>query len=158
MSEDYPHAFPSHDALETVKAQFAACTAQLAALAGQMTWLMHHAQHDHDRRAYDPSGRGDACPAPPPRYDDPTRWYARRTTLVAAVQWHGWDHGPHDLGIARIPVHTPQDREYGWLFHGTAQPGGMAVAPGDWLVLTLDGDRTVVSAALFAATYAQVQP
>lgn len=60
--------------------------------------------------------------------------YRRKEEIVEAVQWLGWDKGPHDLGIiqfdedARLP--------YGFLPNNPREPHGMGsfVSPGDWII------------------------
>jgi len=102
----------SHD-LDTLSTQLAALMTQTSAMAKQVTWLTQVAQRDHVMQGNLVHWPVDSAPSRPQRPDDSTQYVALRTAVLAAVQWHGWDRGPHDLGLVKPPDGSPSRPEIG---------------------------------------------
>lgn len=147
MSDNATPASQWYTTLQPIEAHLAALTSEVTMIARQVAWLAQGNQA-YWPAAYAPS-------SPPPRPDAATQYYALRTAVVVAVQWHGWGRGPHDLGVVSHPAGSAS---HGWLSDGQTRAGGIAVHPGDWIVLTLEGVRAVVNADVFASTYVRALP
>lgn len=152
MSDDY-----------TLSAQYAAAlhafTAQIATLASEVAMMTQAVYQDRDPQTYEDARPHE--PAPILMHRARLRLpasYTPKNSVVTAVQWHGWERGPHDLGIHHPPAYSCYGSAHGWLATGVTRTSGVPVAPGDWLVLTRDGELiTVLAPHLFEATYVRVE-
>ncbi len=76
--------------------------------------------------------------------------YRKKPIVVEAVQWHGFNKGPHNLGIQ---PHRAGDGT-GWLH---TLEGGHIVTPGDWIITGIKGEKYPCKPDIFAATYDPVE-
>lgn len=165
MADNSPPSSLFYQALEAI-------TTQAASLAAKIALVTEVAKRDHamqEKSAQDAdralaaryAGRqgGEQEVHPAQNYYSPTfPSYAPKVALVKAVQWHGWERGPQDLGIRHPPKHLALAHDKGWLPAGNDRTLGLDITPGDWFVLSRDGNVliTVLSPTLFEATYVQV--
>ncbi len=71
--------------------------------------------------------------------------YRKRPIVIEAVQWHGFEKGPHDLGI--VPLRSDG---MGWI---DTLEGGHEVTPEDWIITGIKREKYPCKPDIFAATY-----
>ena len=77
--------------------------------------------------------------------------YRKKPIIVEAVQWHGFEKGPHNLGIT--PLGFGNDG-MGWI---QTLEGGHQVTPRDWIITGVKGERYPCKPDIFEATYEKVE-
>jgi len=80
-----------------------------------------------------------------------SRRYRKRPIIVEAVQWLGFEKGPHDLSI--VPIEEPPG--HGWL---ETLEGGHEVTPGDWIITGIKGEKYPCKPDIFEQTHESVEP
>ena len=76
--------------------------------------------------------------------------YRKKPVVIEAVQWMGFEEGPHGLGI------VPKDKgSKGWI---ETLEGGHIVTPGDWIITGVKGERYPCKPDIFEATYDPIYP
>lgn len=80
----------------------------------------------------------------------PDNLYRKRPVVVTAVKWHGWQKGPHSLGITRDHPSLLPDDHFGWI---ATLEGGHIVTPGDWIITGVKGEKYPCKADIFEETY-----
>ena len=77
--------------------------------------------------------------------------FRKKPVTIEATQWHGFEEGPHDLGI----VPFKQDHtDNGWI---DTLEGGHIVTPGDWIITGIKGEKYPCKPDIFEATYELVE-
>lgn len=77
--------------------------------------------------------------------------YRKKPIVVDAVQWHGFEDGPHNLGV--VPYNSPGDEGFGYI---KTLEGGHIVTPGDWIITGVKGERYPCKPDIFELTYESV--
>lgn len=83
--------------------------------------------------------------------------YRKKEVVVEAVQWLGFEEGPHDLGV----VMPPGEAEEAWIAVIGGLPvgwietpeGGRIVRGGDYIITESGGGRYPCRPDIFEATY-----
>ncbi len=68
--------------------------------------------------------------------------YQLQAAIVDAVQWLGFEHGPHDLGVLLMKGGC----DYGWI---DTPEGGRPVQSGDWLIRGEGDERYPIPPEIF---------
>ena len=79
--------------------------------------------------------------------------YRKKPIVISAIQWHGFERGPHNLGIVPLPTTTPLPSNLGWM---DTLEGGHVVTPEDWIITGVKGERYPCKPDIFEATYESV--
>jgi len=75
--------------------------------------------------------------------------FRKKPIVVDAVQWMGFENGPHNLEIVPYAPGTAQ----GWI---QTLEGGHVVSPGDWIITGVKGEKYPCKPYIFAVTYEPV--
>ena len=75
--------------------------------------------------------------------------FRKKPIVIEAVQWHGFEKGPHDLGIVLFQSNGKGRIE--------TLEGGHQVTPGDWIIIGIKGERYPCKPDIFEATYEPVK-
>ena len=78
--------------------------------------------------------------------------FRKKPVVIEAVQWHGWEEGPHNLGIKLL--RSKAMSRMGWI--GTLE-GCHEVTPGDWIITGVKGEKYPCKPDIFEATYEKVE-
>ena len=78
--------------------------------------------------------------------------YRRKPEIVEAVQWHGFEKGPHDLGI----ILFDPESDVAWL-PTHAHEWGFIVNPGDWIITNARHEKRPCGPEEFELTYEPVE-
>ena len=80
--------------------------------------------------------------------------FRKKPVVVEAVQWYGFQTGPHDLGITSYRLAGElgggQKDSLGWI---ETLEGGHIVSPGDWIITGVKGERYPCKPDVFEMTY-----
>lgn len=102
--------------------------------------------------------------------------YRKKPVVIEAVQWLGWDKGPHDLGVEEIqckfcPIADEDGNctndyvscgpryvfnelnSFGWI---NTLEGGHVVTKGDYIITGVQGERYPCKPDIFEQTYEPV--
>ena len=75
--------------------------------------------------------------------------YRKKPVVIEATQWHGFEKGPHDLGV------VPYDKAgYGWI---DTLEGGHIVTIKDWIITGIKGEKYPCKPDIFEQTYEKVE-
>lgn len=75
--------------------------------------------------------------------------FRKKPIVIEAVRWHGFEDGPHNLGI--VPF---SQSGKGWI---DTLEGGHQVMPGDWIITGIKGEKYPCKPDIFEATYDLVE-
>ena len=75
--------------------------------------------------------------------------FRKKPIVIEAVQWHGFEEGPHDLGI--LPLSPGSNQGIIETLEGDHQ-----VTPGDWIITGIKGEKYPCKSDIFEATYEPV--
>jgi len=80
--------------------------------------------------------------------------YRKKPFIIEATQWMGFEEGPHDLDV--VPFKQPEKwaSGHGWI---EAFKGGHVVAPGDWIITGVKGEKHSCKPDIFDAIYELVK-
>jgi len=80
--------------------------------------------------------------------------YRKKPVVIEAIQWHGFEKGPHDLGVTSLGCGLKDRPIMGWI---KTLEGGHEVTPGDWIITGIKGERYPCKPDIFEATYEKVE-
>lgn len=76
--------------------------------------------------------------------------FRKKPVVIEATQWHGFQDGPHDLGIESHRLQTT----VGWI---KTLEGGHVVKPGDWIITGIAGEMYPCKPEIFEQTYQVIE-